>query len=60
MLSNHVQSMFEYLAPRRGGGGGGGGGGTGGLNAVTRPVFHRKTRQVILILSSVEFRLPFE
>ena len=27
MLSNHVQSMFEYLAPRRGGGGGGGGGG---------------------------------
>ena len=21
MLSNHVQSMFEYLAPRRGGGG---------------------------------------
>ena len=25
MLSNHVQSMFEYLAPRRGGGGGGGG-----------------------------------
>ena len=40
MLSNHVQSMFEYLAPRRGvnnhppGGGGGGnqpqGGGGGG------------------------------
>ena len=27
MLSNHAQSMFEYLAPRRGGGGGGGGGG---------------------------------
>jgi hypothetical protein len=23
MLSNHTQSMFEYLAPRRGGGGGG-------------------------------------
>lgn len=21
MLSNHAQSMFEYLAPRRGGGG---------------------------------------
>jgi len=40
MLSNHVQAMFEYLAPRRGvnnhpqGGGGGGGnqpqGGGGG------------------------------
>ena len=27
MLSNHAQSMFEYLPPRRGGGGGGGGGG---------------------------------
>ena len=24
MLSNHAQSMFEYLAPRRGGGGRGG------------------------------------
>ena len=24
MLSTHIQSMFEYLAPRRGGGGGGG------------------------------------
>ena len=30
MLSNHVQSMFEYLAPRRGGGGGSGAGGGGG------------------------------
>ena len=30
MLSNHVQSMFEYLAPRRGGGGGAGAGGGGG------------------------------
>ena len=27
MLSNHVQSMFEYLAPRRSGAHGGGGGG---------------------------------
>ena len=32
MLSNHAQSMFEYLAPRRGCGGGGGGGGGGGAN----------------------------
>jgi hypothetical protein len=32
MLSNHIQSMFEYLAPRRGvgGGHGPGGGGVGG------------------------------
>ena len=32
MLSNHVQSMFEYLAPRRGAnhGPGGAGGGQGG------------------------------
>ena len=30
MLSNHAQSMFEYLAPRRGGGGGAGAGGGGG------------------------------
>jgi len=30
MLSTHTQSMFEYLAPRRGGGGGAGGGGGGG------------------------------
>ena len=33
MLSNHVQSMFEYLAPRRGGGGGAGAGGGGGGHA---------------------------
>ena len=33
MLSNHAQSMFEYLAPRRGGGrGGGGGGGAAGAH----------------------------
>ena len=30
MLSNHIQSMFEYLAPRRGVGGGHGPGGVGG------------------------------
>ena len=47
MLSNHVQSMFEYLAPRRGGGGGGGGGGQGaggggGGPHIPQPQHHGK------------------
>ena len=44
MLSNHIQSMFEYLAaPRRGVGGGHGPGGVGGQGGQNNPGGHGPT-----------------